>query len=116
MPMYEYECKDCGSEFFKVLPISKCQDVQYCECGGIGQRVFSPAFIPKFFQEWWTPDGRNIRTQAQQRKWLRSNGKEEIGNTSMEQLNDMNKRYKEDKKKQRREEVTRKVSELVYSK
>ena len=36
MPMYEYRCQKCGTEFEKLLRLSECDDPQSCpneDCG-----------------------------------------------------------------------------------
>ena len=39
MPIYEYKCKKCDNEFDKILPFSKMDEPQKCDCGEKVERV-----------------------------------------------------------------------------
>lgn len=43
MPMYEYICKQCNTEFFEVIPYDKRDDVVCPTCGGKPKRKLSNA-------------------------------------------------------------------------
>ena len=41
MPVYEYQCTECGNKFERLLPMNAADDLVVCGCGGRGQRVMS---------------------------------------------------------------------------
>lgn len=38
MPLYCFQCKECGKKFERVLPMAQCMVTQYCECGSESMR------------------------------------------------------------------------------
>jgi putative FmdB family regulatory protein len=62
MPIYEYECKKCGSKFELLRKIGEDDNACCPQCGGRGERVYSA--VPMIFKggRWVgektkTPDG-----------------------------------------------------------
>ena len=42
MPLYDYECTKCHEQFERILPVSECDDIQFCpECGVISDKIVS---------------------------------------------------------------------------
>lgn len=79
MPTYQYECES-GHVFEKVLPVSQCVDIQQCDCGQSGSRVYltAPRGFVKRECNYDSPiDGRPITSWAQRREDLARNGCEE---------------------------------------
>ena len=63
MATYAYECKSCGDDFEKQLPMAQFDDPQACPgCGGDSRRVVVPVnFVLK--GDGWT--GKNMRIKEQ---------------------------------------------------
>ncbi|HON37833.1 MAG: FmdB family zinc ribbon protein [Desulfomonilia bacterium] len=45
MPIYEYQCKDCGEEFERLMPISAQNPPECPKCGGgnVKKKISRPA-------------------------------------------------------------------------
>jgi len=63
MAIYAFECRNCGSDFEKNLPMAKYDEPQACpDCGGESQRIVVPVnFVLK--GDGWT--GKNLRIKSQ---------------------------------------------------
>lgn len=62
MPTYEYICETCNIPFERVLPVSRCDEPQTCDCGGLGRKQISmPSFVLK--GDDWT--SKNLRVRGQ---------------------------------------------------
>jgi putative FmdB family regulatory protein len=48
MPIYEYECENCGKVFSFIEPVSRCSVPQTCSCGGMAKRIMSPVFMKSY--------------------------------------------------------------------
>ncbi len=46
MPLYEYACKSCGSDFEKLRPMSEGHEAHCPECGQVSKRVLSLIAAP----------------------------------------------------------------------
>jgi putative FmdB family regulatory protein len=60
MPVYEYECKQCGSRFEKMQPITAEPLSECVNCGqGPIRRVFQPVGVIFKGSGWYITDNRN---------------------------------------------------------
>ena len=64
MPIYEYECRSCGTRFerrqsFQDEPIRVCP-----ECGGETRRVFQPAGVIFKGSGWYITDSRKSQSAS----------------------------------------------------
>jgi len=58
MPMYEYECENCGTRFERLQSIND-EPVRQCpECAGTVHKVFHPAGIIFKGSGWYITDSR----------------------------------------------------------
>jgi len=74
MPCYEYECPN-GHKFDKYLRMADYKQPQPCECGELGNKLFSPATIVNSFESYESPiDGSVISTPAKRREDLARSG------------------------------------------
>jgi putative FmdB family regulatory protein len=59
MPVYEYECKSCGSRFEKVQPITADPITECVNCGqGPIRRIFHPVGVIFKGSGWYITDSR----------------------------------------------------------
>lgn len=42
MPIYEYDCQDCGERREEVRPMARREEPAVCACGGEAQVIFTP--------------------------------------------------------------------------
>jgi putative FmdB family regulatory protein len=60
MPVYEYECKHCGSRFEKMQPVTAEPLSECIECGqGPLRRIFHPVGVIFKGSGWYVTDSRN---------------------------------------------------------
>lgn len=74
MPLYNYKCEKCGTEFEDLVPIDERNKPRYCEgkddapCGGIANRVYNeiPANMAHNWASWNTQAGalKSIQKRA----------------------------------------------------
>lgn len=65
MPVYEYECKQCGSRFDKMQPITAEPLSECVNCGqGPIRRVFQPVGVIFKGSGWYITDNRNSSKSA----------------------------------------------------
>lgn len=66
MPIYEYECKSCGTRFEKVQPVT-AEPLTVCvNCGqGPVRRVFHPVGVIFKGSGWYVTDSRKTSTPSQ---------------------------------------------------
>ena len=58
MPIYEYECENCGTHFEKIQSV-KDDPIRQCpECSGIVHKVFHPAGIIFKGSGWYITDSK----------------------------------------------------------
>ncbi len=55
MPLYDYECQECGAAFEQRLPIAD-RHAALCSCGGSGELLISTRAGPVLFQPGWYRD------------------------------------------------------------
>jgi putative FmdB family regulatory protein len=64
VPMYEYECENCGTHFERLQSISE-EPVRQCpECSGVVHKVFHPAGIIFKGSGWYITDSRKSTPHA----------------------------------------------------
>jgi putative FmdB family regulatory protein len=64
MPIYEYECENCGTRFEKMQSIAD-EPVRQCpECSGSVHKVFHPAGIIFKGSGWYITDSRKSTSGA----------------------------------------------------
>lgn len=44
MPRYLYQCSECGNEFSETRRFAESESPALCECGGVGERLFTAGF------------------------------------------------------------------------
>ena len=65
MPLYEYECKDCGARFERVQPVTAPTVSECVECGGgPARRVLHPAGLIFKGSGWYITDSRKPASTA----------------------------------------------------
>ena len=64
MPLYEYECKSCGTRFEKMQPVTAPPVEECVECGGPVRRVFHPVGIIFKGSGWYKTDSRKSNSAA----------------------------------------------------
>ena len=58
MPVYEYECENCGTRFERIQSIND-EPIRQCpECAGVVHKVFHPAGIIFKGSGWYITDSR----------------------------------------------------------
>lgn len=62
MPFYDYECPKCGSNFDRMLPISRYDEPQTCDCGSVAKKVISAVGFVLKGDDW---PGKNLRIKGQ---------------------------------------------------
>lgn len=62
MPIYDYECPKCGAEFDRMLPISRYDEPQTCDCGETAKKVISAVGFILKGDDW---PGKNLRIKGQ---------------------------------------------------
>jgi putative FmdB family regulatory protein len=62
MPFYDYECPKCGAEFDRMLPISRYDEPQACDCGETAKKVISAVGFILKGDDW---PGKNLRIKGQ---------------------------------------------------
>lgn len=64
MPIYEYECENCGTHFEKIQSVND-EPVRQCpECSGAVHKVFHPAGIIFKGSGWYITDSRKSTSSA----------------------------------------------------
>lgn len=64
MPIYEYECEQCGNRFDRVQSM-QAEPVRQCpECAGLVHKVFHPAGIIFKGSGWYITDSRKATSSA----------------------------------------------------
>lgn len=58
MPIYEYECENCGTHFEKMQSVNDAPVRQCPECSGAVHKVFHPAGIIFKGSGWYITDSR----------------------------------------------------------
>lgn len=51
MPIYEYECPQCGKKRFKQKPFDLSDELETCNCGVTMNKILGGSFIVKGFSE-----------------------------------------------------------------
>jgi len=64
MPIYEYECENCGTHFDKLQSIQDDPVRQCPECSGSVHKVFHPAGIIFKGSGWYITDSRKSTSSA----------------------------------------------------
>jgi len=68
MPVYEYECKQCGSRFEKMQPITAEPLSECVNCGqGPIRRVFQPVGVIFKGSGWYITDSRSSSKRASEK-------------------------------------------------
>lgn len=66
MPVYEYECKNCGQRFDKIQPVTSEALTECVLCGkGPIRRVFQPVGVIFKGSGWYSTDNRNSNKSSQ---------------------------------------------------
>lgn len=56
MPVYNYNCRSCGSETERFLKLDHYQDTQYCDrCNGTLEKVIKPTMITTDYESYQCP-------------------------------------------------------------
>ena len=64
MPLYEYECENCGTRFERFQSI-KDEPIRQCpECSGLVHKVFHPAGIIFKGSGWYITDSKKSTSSA----------------------------------------------------
>jgi len=64
MPLYEYECENCGVHFEKIQSV-KDEPIRQCpDCSGVVHKVFHPAGIIFKGSGWYITDSRKSTSSA----------------------------------------------------
>ncbi len=64
MPIYEYECENCGARFERIQSI-KAEPVRQCpECSGVVHKVLHPAGIIFKGSGWYITDSKKSQSGA----------------------------------------------------
>ncbi len=75
MPVYEYECEQCGTRFERIQSV-RDEPIRRCpECSGTVHKVFYPAGIIFKGSGWYITDSRKSSSSAVTGE-SKSNGKE----------------------------------------
>lgn len=87
MPLYEYKCNQCKSNFEKFLPLKKYDSPQNCpDCGGKSRKqlsiggiqddhpVWLDGSIIRQLQDTDDPTVRPLSTRTEYNKYLKDNG------------------------------------------
>jgi len=81
MPTYAYQCRDCGIEFEKMVPLAQYQDPQGCEDCGSDQTdklLKAPGMI--FKGDGWASKNNRVRGQMREKnKRLAAKEREQKG-------------------------------------
>lgn len=65
MPVYEYECRNCGKRFDKMQPITAEPLTECIYCGeGPVRRIFHPVGVIFKGSGWYITDSRNSRQSS----------------------------------------------------
>lgn len=64
MPIYEYECENCGTRFEKMQSIAEDPVRQCPECSGNVHKVFHPAGIIFKGSGWYITDSKKSTSSA----------------------------------------------------
>ncbi|MBI5653714.1 MAG: hypothetical protein HZC40_25180 [Chloroflexi bacterium] len=64
MPIYEYECENCGTHFDKLQSIQSDPILQCPECSGSVHKVFTPTGIIFKGSGWYITDSRKAASSA----------------------------------------------------
>jgi putative FmdB family regulatory protein len=64
MPLYEYECENCGNRFERFQSIQDAPVRQCPNCTGVVHKVFHPAGIIFKGSGWYITDSRKSTTSA----------------------------------------------------
>jgi len=95
MPLYDYECQECGKVFEKILPMRMSTWTQKCSCGGMGTRIMGLGhggiqcdsntdvkWLPSAVEN-LLPDGSShrIETRGQFNRYLKDHNIVERGDT-----------------------------------
>ncbi len=65
MPVYEYECKSCGSRFDKLQPFSAAPLTECEKCGkGPVRRIFQPVGVIFKGSGWYITDSRKSESSS----------------------------------------------------
>jgi len=80
MPLYDIECKQCGSRAEVFRKIKDYDDLPKC-CGEKMTRMICAPYVPQEFQPYKSMiDGRMITDRGEHRRHLKNNGCVEVGN------------------------------------
>ena len=64
MPIYEYECRDCGKRFERMQSFHD-EPIRVCpECGGETRRVFHPVGVIFKGSGWYINDSRKSSSES----------------------------------------------------
>ncbi len=63
MPIYEFECPKCKSEFELILPLAQYQDPQKCKCGSLAKKVMPSSVGVVFKGDDWVSKANRIKGQ-----------------------------------------------------
>jgi putative FmdB family regulatory protein len=75
MPLYAYQCPDCGEAFDRLLPLARYKDPQQCTCGATGVRLISPARVVSDYAGYVCPvEGTWIEGRKAHRENLAKHG------------------------------------------
>lgn len=64
MPMYEYRCPSCKTQFEVVKSMDHASDTETCSCGTIAQRVYTPLHFNLWCVDWRENDGEKEAIDA----------------------------------------------------
>lgn len=79
MPLYEYECKDCGARFDRFNTVANRKDMR-CECGGSCDIIITSVFRPMIMQPYYdTGLGCVVDSYSDRKRKMKIAGVEECG-------------------------------------
>lgn len=85
MPVYEYRCRDCETEYTRFLPISRYKEQTHCDCGGEGKKLISAPHVIEDIQPYRSVvTGERIKGRSHHRTHLRDHNLIELGNERIE--------------------------------
>jgi putative FmdB family regulatory protein len=63
MPIYEYNCPKCKSEFERVLPLAQYLSRQKCDCGAVAKKVIPSSVGVIFKGDDWVSKANRVNGQ-----------------------------------------------------
>jgi putative FmdB family regulatory protein len=82
MPLYDYECRNCGKVNDVIAPVAA--DTLACKCGASMKRLFSfrvninPDYEP-YYDENISKTGEWVKSRQHRRELMKENGLVEVG-------------------------------------